>query len=85
MTMMYAPGPGDVVSLVGEFAEPVPRVLRDRFFRRVDALLRDDETPHQPGARDGNMPEGSDRTHDRARDRLASLEFLNAPIQAVRR
>ena len=47
MTMMNAPG--DLVSLVGEFAEPIPRSLRDRFFTRVAALLRDDGENPSPG------------------------------------
>jgi hypothetical protein len=35
--------PGDAFSLICEFAEPIPPAQRDRFVRRVQALLTGDE------------------------------------------
>jgi hypothetical protein len=36
--------PGEARALIAELGEPVPRVLLDRYFARVSALLSADET-----------------------------------------
>jgi hypothetical protein len=35
--------PSEAISLIHELSEPVPAPLRDRFVRRVQALLSDDD------------------------------------------